>query len=344
MKHTIDLSAYQVRTDLAIDVLETVEEKKGMEVKEYNLNNIKVTKIVLDEDGSQTIHKKPGHYITIEFEDVSDYQNREEVKKVFANHLKELLKQCGINEDASCLIVGLGNEKSTPDALGPLTIHHVLVTNHLFMLGVPEEGFRPVSAIIPGVTGETGIETSDLLQSVIRDLKPDFVLAIDALASQAISRVNKTIQMSDTGIHPGSGVGNSRKEVSRDTVGVPVIAIGVPTVVDAVTVVSDTIAFMHRFYAFQKDFVKNPMSKMVTGGVNYLEKEVQLEEEEKKKLFGIIGNFNESEVKELIHEVLTPIGYNLMVTPKEVDFMIENLSDVIGNGINRALHENVNHI
>lgn len=341
MNHEIDLSKYKIRTDLAVEAIENQKDHTGIQKTIVEEDQIKITQITLDQSAATTIQKKQGDYITIEFKDVSDYHNREHVKQQFTKYLKQLLEQCQIQKDDRCLIVGLGNRKSTPDALGPLTIDQILVTSHLFLLDHPEEGFRPVSAITPGVMGETGIETSDIIQSIIQTTNPDFVIAIDALASQSITRINTTIQMSNTGIHPGSGIGNSRKELSKETLGIPVIAIGVPTVVDAVTVVSDTMQFLQKFYAFQKDFAKNPMQKMVFGPINYLKQEITVDEKEKKELFGILGNFNEEETKVLIDEVLTPIGYNLMVTPKEVDFVIENLSDVLGNGINAALHEKV---
>ena len=138
----------------------------------------------------------------------------------------------------------------TPDALGPIVVENVLVTRHLFQLQPEsvEEGFRPVSAIRPGVMGITGIETSDVIYGIIEKTNPDFVIAIDALAARSIERVNSTIQISDTGIHPGSGVGNKRKELSKATLGIPVIAIGVPTVVDAVSITSDTIDFILKHF------------------------------------------------------------------------------------------------
>ena len=248
-----------------------------------------------------------------------------------------------IKENNTCLVVGLGNSKSTPDSLGPLAISNILVTNHLFEIDSIDTGFRRVSAISPGVMGQTGIETSEIILSLIRTTRPDFVLVIDALASQSIERVNKTIQMTDTGIHPGSGVGNSRKEISKQIVGVPVIAIGVPTVVDAVTIVSDTINYMHKHYSYSKQNINNPMNKLLyNNSPNYLKKDINVNNEDKKVLLGIIGTLNEKEIKQLIFEVLTPIGYNLMVTPKEVDFVISRLSDIIGNGINEALHKRVN--
>lgn len=168
----------------------------------------------------------------------------------FAKEFSYFLEEVGVTKEASCLIVGLGNWNVTPDALGPIVVENVLVTRHLFQLQPEsvEEGFRPVSAIRPGVMGITGIETSDVIYGIIEKTKPDFVIAIDALAARSIERVNSTIQISDTGIHPGSGVGNKRKELSKETLGIPVIAIGVPTVVDAVSITSDTIDFILKHF------------------------------------------------------------------------------------------------
>ena len=339
MKHEIDLKNYQIRTDL---IVEQVTDENNVSTKVYDENGIKITTVEVDKNMSEQINKKVGDYVTIEFDDVTDSHNQEIVKKIFSEQLSEIIKKTKIKDSDKCLIIGLGNDKSTPDSLGPLTIDKVLVTNHLFMYGQVEEGFRSVSAIIPGVTGTTGIETSDLIKSIVNGIKPDFLIMIDALASQALDRVNKTIQISNTGIHPGSGVGNSRKEISKDTTGIPVIAIGIPTVVDAVTVVSDTINYMQKHYAFHKKFIKNPLSKLVSSTqINYLKKEVDIEKEDKINLLGIVGSLNEMEIKQLILEVLTPIGYNLMVTPKEVDFIVEKLATILGEGINISLHEKI---
>lgn len=338
MKHTIDLSKYQLRTDLAIEAAEN--EKIESEIKEYD--TIKVTKTHLNEEIAKKIGKQEGTYITIEFDDVTDYQNRNQVTQVFENTLKELLQELKIEENNTCLVIGLGNKKSTPDSLGPLSIDNILVTRYLFLYDNPEEGFRNVSAFIPGVTGTTGIETSDLIEAAIHSIHPDFLIVIDALASRSIERVNKTIQISDSGIHPGSGVGNARKEISRKKLGIPVIAIGIPTVVDAVTIVSDTIQYMHRHYAFHKNFSKNPMHNLtISSQMNYLKENVEIKEEDKRNLLGIIGSLTEDETKQLLSEVLTPIGYNLMVTTKEIDFLIENLSQILGKGINHALHKKI---
>lgn len=342
MSNQIDLSKYTLRTDLAIDVIS--DDLEGIESNVENFNDIKVTNVLVKEVGSKKINKKIGNYITIEFSDITDYNHSEALKEVFSKKLKCLLEKMKINSSASCLIIGLGNDKSTPDALGPLVINNILVTNHLFLYGDVEKGFRKVSAISPGVMGQTGIETSDLIKGIISSIDTDFIIVVDALASQSIERVNKTIQMTDTGIHPGSGIGNKRKEISSDTLKKPVIAIGVPTVVDAVTIVSDTINYMYKHYSYTKDNINKPSNRLITGGVNYLKKDVSVDNNLKQELFGVIGNLNDDEVKQLIFEVLSPIGYNLMVTPKEIDFEIEKLSDIIGNGINRALHDKVDNL
>lgn len=340
MNNEIDLSKYNLRTDLLV---ETIKDDENIKSDVQTIDEVKITRVFINEENEKKIGKKSGNYITIEFNDVTDYTNKEKVKKIFSEELKKLIKKLKIKEDAYCLIVGLGNDKSTPDSLGPLSINNIIVTSHLFELE-DIKGFMKVSAINPGVMGQTGIETSDIILSIVEKIKPDFLIVIDSLASGSIERVNKTIQMTDTGIHPGSGIGNSRKEISKEKINIPVIAIGIPTVVDANVIVSDTINYMYKHYAYNKEFMKNPMSKLTTSNVNYLKKDVTIDESDKKNLFGIIGTLSNNEFKELIYEVLTPIGYNMMVTPKEIDFVIEKLSDIIGNGINKALHKNVDNI
>lgn len=344
MSHEINLEKYELRTDL---VDEVIENKKINTIKTdiEEIDNIKVQNIYLDKENSKLINKKVGNYTTIMFNDITDYDNKEKVKNVFTNELKKIIEKLNLKENISALIIGLGNDKSTPDSLGPLSVNNIVVTNHLYMLDQLEDGFIPTSAFIPNVTGVTGIETSNLIKSVVKTVKPSVLIVIDSLASSSIDRVNKTIQITDTGIHPGSGVGNSRKEISFETIGIPVIAIGVPTVVDATVIVSDTINYMQKHYAFNKKFQNNPMSKLtISSNVNYLKSDINISLEDKKELLGLLGNFNDEEIRELIFEVLNPIGYNLMVTPKEIDFIIEKLSDIIGNGINRALHKKINNI
>lgn len=336
--HEIDLSKYKVRTDLAIESLEQ-ENLSFTDVKKYG--DITVTDVFVDQNLSIKLNKKKGTYVTIEFDDVTDHSNKLELEKIFSKCLKKLLKKEKISDEASCLILGLGNINSTPDSLGPKAVQNCLVTNHLFMYGSVEEGFRKVFAITPGVTGQTGIETSDLIKGIIDTVKPDFVIAIDSLASGSITRVNKTIQITNTGIHPGSGIGNHRKEISFETLGIPVIALGVPTVVDAVTIVGDTIHYMYEHITYTKMNMDKPSSKLAVKSPNYLDKDINVLDEDKKNIFGVMGSLNDEEVKQLIMEVLTPIGHNLMVTPKEIDFVIEILASIIGRGINISLHKKI---
>ena len=335
MNHEVDLKNNILRTDLAVELIEKAPTKQ--------IDDIKITNITLNKQEAKQINKKPGNYTTIEFEDVTDHTNNEKLKTVFAEELKKLLKLENIKETDMCLIIGLGNEKSTPDSLGPLTVSKTLVTNYLYLYNSLEEGFRRVCAISPGVMGETGIETSDLLKSIVNTIKPNFVITIDALAASSVERVNKAIQMTDSGINPGSGVGNKRKEISKETLGIPTIAIGIPTVVDAASIVSDTIKYLYEHFGYQTANINNPATKL-TANVNYLKlsKKFKINQEEKQKILGMVGTLSEEETKTLIYEILNPIGYNLMVTPKEEDFVIEKLSEVISKGLNIALHKNIN--
>ncbi len=335
MKHEIDLSNYEIRTDLAID--EAGNQSKQERILE---DNITVTKMILSKEEANVIDKKKGSYVTIKFLDIKYTQNRQKVEAAVVKQLRQLLEEMGMTKNSVILVVGLGNDKSTPDALGPLAIEEVIVTRHLYEIGDVDPRFRNVAAISPGVMGETGIETIAVIKGVVDEVKPDFILVIDALKSSSISRVNKTIQITDTGIHPGSGVGNKRKEISKETIGVPVIAIGIPTVVDLVTVVSDTVKFMHQHFSYTKSNHKKPSSKLVVSGtVNYLEKEVTASPEDKVELLGLLGYLTEEELKQLFIEVLTPVGYNLIVTPKEIDFLIKKQSQMLASSLNQVLHQ-----
>ena len=342
MGHEINLGKYQIRTDLAIEAIGGVKEKDKVRSTVEQDGEIEITDVVIENDGGKEIGKKDGRYITVEFGDITDHDNRMKVKQVVGKQLLKLLDTIQVTEDSSCLVIGLGNAASTPDALGPMVTGKVLVTNHLFEYGEVEEGFRPVATLTPGVMGQTGIETIDLIEGLVNQVHPDFIIVVDALASQSIDRVNHTVQMTDTGIHPGSGVGNHRKEVSKEILGVPVIAIGVPTVVDAVTIVSDTIKYMQKHFSYIKRHMNDPVMKLTPATqINPKGEETEMSQNDKENLFGLLGTLSKIETKQLIFEVLTPIGYNLIVTPKEVDFVMDHLTEVISGAINRALHKNV---
>lgn len=334
MNKDIDLSKYEIRTDLTIDLLD--KKIKGVKYKTTKSKNIKVTEVNLDEIND--LNKKKGKYITLEFEDITDSDNLSDVVKVLTRELKKMIK---IDKDSFGLVIGLGNSKSTPDSLGPLTIDNLIVTNHIYLLDELSDNYSRIAAFTPGVMGETGIEASDIISSVVDKIHPSYLIVIDSLASNSIERLNKTIQITDTGIHPGSGIGNKRKEISSDILNIPVIAIGVPTVVDAAVIVSNTINFIHKNYAFNKNYLKSSKSKLTFNNVNYLSKEIKENIKEKKELLGLIGTLTEEELQILIYEVLNPIGYNLMVTPKEIDFIIYKLAKAISSSINNTVH-NIN--
>ena len=333
MNKEVDLSKYQIRTDLTIDELGQTTKLKGVNIKKKRMKNINVTEVLLDENND--LERKKGKYITLEFNDITDSENADNVSDVLVEVLNDLIK---IEKDSYGLVVGLGNDKSTPDSLGPLTIENIIVTNHIFLLDELSDNYKRLSAINPGVMGETGIETSDIIESVVKKIKPDYLIVIDSLASKSIERLNKTIQITDTGIHPGSGIGNKRKEISYETLNIPVIAIGVPTVVDAAVIVSDTINFIYKNYEFNKSYGNDPKSKLTFNNVNYLDKEIIEDQEEKQKLLGLVGTLNENELETFIYEVLNPTGYNFMVTPKEIDFIVKKLSVIISESINKTIH------
>lgn len=340
MKSEKDLKKYQIRTDLIVDIFDSTLVNDDIVVDKRIEENIAVLDVTIKNDKNK-LGKKKGKYITISYEDVTDKVNRKHLEKVLIDEIKRMLAVLNIKEEDKCLIVGLGNHTSTPDSLGPKTVYNILVTRYLYEIENIEvdKNYRNVSSFIPGVTGNTGIESSDIILGIIEKTHPDFLIVIDALASSSMDRVNKTIQMTDTGIHPGSGVYNNRKELSYETLGIPVISIGVPTVIEAFVLVSDTIQYLLKHFSYnKKNFSKNKLIPVTLR--NYKEHKTELTEEEKVKLLGNIGILSEEEIRELIFEVLTPIGYNMMVTPKEIDFVIDKTSELLADAINKSLHKN----
>ncbi len=239
------------RTDLALEVRETFEdddvEIEGVSLKEDydDETNICVTTVVIkDKKGSLAMRKPIGTYITIEAPrlDENDESYQEPVSKEIASNLEKLIDK---TKHKNVLVAGLGNREVTPDALGPEVVDNLFITRHLIKEYGQEfqtqNNLVNVSAISPGVMGQTGMETSEIIKSIVKETTPDLVIVIDALASRSVKRLNTTVQITDTGICPGSGVGNNRQEISKESLGIDVIALGVPTVVDAVTIVSDTM-------------------------------------------------------------------------------------------------------
>lgn len=320
----IDLSKYHIRTDLIIENDEATHNTKSIE-------GIEVTSSIKD-----------GNYITISFEDITNFESRERVGKVLEKVLKEILEKNKIKEEDECLIIGLGNIKSTPDSLGVKVVEDILVTKHLFKYGNVKKGIRKVSSFTPGVMANTGLESSNIIKAIIKEEQPKFIIVIDALASLSIDRINKTIQITDTGIHPGSGIGNNRKEISLKTLGIPVIAIGVPTVVTSTTIVYDTIEYLFKHISYIKD--NESINKLTfTKSKNYKNKikDKKLTKEEENTLLGLFGSLNNQEKRSLINEVLTDTNLDLIVTPSEIDFLIDKLSNLIACAINNSLHKEI---
>ena len=339
MKNRIDLSKYQVRTDLIIENIDKDLNKDNINTKVIN-DDLKVTTINVDDKLMGKLNKKVGTYITIEFEDITNHEDRVMVEELFVEQVRLLIDKLEIKDDDTCLVLGLGNKNSTADSLGPLVVDKILVTRHLFELGTNvKEGIRSVAAISPGVMATTGIETYDVIISIIDKIKPKFLIVIDSLASSSIDRINKTIQLTDTGIHPGSGVGNNRREISLDTIGIPVIAIGVPTVVESTIIVNDTINYLFKHLSYIKNNYQ--MNKLIfTHNKDYLDNvSDDLSLDEKKEISGMLGELSEEDKRNLISEVLTSLDYNMIVTPKEIDFLIDNLGKVLAKGIDKSLHK-----
>lgn len=309
---------YNFRTDLALerrDIYKKVnklQEIDGVESTEEDINeNIKVSRVkIANENGEKALGKAIGNYVTIDVKKLK-IAGEEEIQKTSEVLSNELQKMIDLHTDkqGEILIVGLGNIYVTPDALGPKVINEIDVTRHVikYLPQYVEEGTRPVSAISPGVLGTTGIETVEILKGIVDNVKPKLLIVIDALASRSIDRISSTIQISDTGIVPGAGVGNTRQEISQNSLGIPVVAIGIPTVVELATLVSDGIDIF----------------------INRLQEKAESNE--------YLNKLQQNDKYEEVKEALNVGEYNMIVTPKEIDDLIENMKDIVARGINFAV-------
>ncbi len=290
---------------------------QGILVEQDGDQEVAITRIhVNTPEGEQSVGKPMGTYITLDIPKIRE-KSRDLYEKSCRMLARELEGLVHLNKNETVLVVGLGNWNVTADALGPKVAQYVLVTCHIYEF-LPEEvndTERPVCAISPGVLGITGIETGHIIKGIVDNVKPSLVIAVDALASRNMNRVNASIQLANTGIAPGSGVGNKRAALNRETLGVPVIAIGVPTVVDAATMASDVL-----------DLVMDSMMQQAGAGSEFYKMISQIDREDKYRM---------------IIELLEPYSGNLVVTPKDTDEIVEYLSKLVANGINMALHENI---
>ena len=310
---------FNFRTDLANerrDIYKKVNsienEINGIESTKEEINdNISVERVkITNEAGAKAIGKPQGNYITIDIKKLKIAQDEdiEKSAETLANELTKII-DAHVDKQGEILVVGLGNIYVTPDALGPKVINEIDVTRHIinYLPQYVEEGTRMVSAISPGVLGTTGIETLEILKGIVDNIHPKLVIVIDALASRSIERISSTVQISDTGIVPGAGVGNKRAEISQTTLGIPVIAIGIPTVVETAVLVNDCLDLF--ITKLQQEAKSNEYLNQLKDGDNYEE----------------------------IKEALVPNDYNLIVTPKEIDDLIENMKDIVSKGINLSM-------
>lgn len=320
------LRNYSVRTDLALEEKERFEsddvEIQGVVLEEdYDEEQeLKVTRVeIRTENGAKTMGKPVGTYLTLETPNLAipDEETHMNISARLCGYIGELIrKNTEEKDDLSVLVVGLGNRNVTPDALGPYVADHLSVTRHIvkeygkYAMGVDHANL--ISAIVPGVMGQTGMESTEIVRGIVNEIHPDLVIAVDALAARNSKRLNRTVQIADTGIHPGSGVGNHRSGLTEETLGVPVIGIGVPTVVDAATIVNDT---MENFIA-------------------------ALETSDSLKGVGeVLRSYNAGEKYEFVKELIAPHLNGMFVTPKDVDEMIHHISHTISEALNMLFSE-----
>ena len=310
---------YNFRTDLASERRDIYKkannmenEIDGIESEQEDVNeNLKIERVfITNENGEKAIGKPKGTYVTIDIKKLklATDDDIQKASEILTSELKKILEK-HVDKKDEILVLGLGNIYVTPDSLGPKVINEIDVTRHLFkyLPQYVDENTRNVCAIAPGVLGTTGIETLEILKGVVDNVKPKLVIVIDSLASRSIERISTTIQISDTGIVPGAGVGNTRAEISQNTIGVPVIAIGIPTVVETAVLVNDCLDI-------------------------FIDK---LQDEAKSNDY--LNNLKQEDNYEQIKDALIPSDYNMIVTPKEIDDLIENMKDVVARGINFAM-------
>ena len=313
------LGKFSIRTDLALEAKESYEqdnvEIRGVRIEklEDEEKEIQTTTVVIEtENGAKAMGKPVGTYITLEAPNMSipDEDYHREISKELAVHLKKLMGE----EEQSVLIVGLGNRDVTPDALGPYVVKNINITRHVIReygkASMDEERVNQVSGIVPGVMAQTGMETLEIIRGVVEETQPQLVVVVDALAARSTKRLNRTIQITDTGINPGSGVGNHRNGINEQVLGVPVIAIGVPTVVDAATIVNDTMESL----------------------IESMDSSSHI-----KNLGGALGTLSRAEKHQMIRELISPHLNSMFVTPKDIDATVKRISYTISEGLNMAL-------
>lgn len=344
---------HAVRTDLALEAHQVIAkgspapEIPGVVMEEEDLGFAKLNRVFVETDeGARLMGKGKGRYVTLQVPELQgrDRELERKISRALAGEIEALLSRIGVGEGDTVLCVGLGNWNATPDNVGPLTISKLLVTRHLHQYNVLSEEIlsrmRPVAALSPGVLGLTGVETAEIVRGVVERIQPAAVICIDALASMSVDRIGKTFQIADVGINPGSGVGNKRVGLNEETLGVPVLVVGVPTVIYATTIVSDA---MERLSAGGAAWpgapsATAPAAPAMTDGAGPRLDPARID------VRGAGASFappTPAARKEFIRQVLGPSMGSLIVTPKEVDVLVESVSDILADSLNEALHPGV---
>ncbi|NLM41333.1 MAG: GPR endopeptidase [Firmicutes bacterium] len=339
---------YHIRTDLALESHQAVIEREGppelpgVQVHTEEEPGITLTRIVVENDlGARLMGKAPGNYSTIQAAGLREHNRdvHERTAQLLAKEIEWFFEQSQVGAEDSVLVVGLGNWNATPDSLGPKVLENLMVTRHLLEMSPPElrQGLRPVAALAPGVLGLTGIETGEIIMGVVERMGAKAVICVDALASRSVDRLCSTIQISDTGIHPGAGVGNRRLAINKETLGIPVIAIGVPTVVHAVTIISDALNLLD-----SGSQAPSGAGDGTPGRTQFkIDPQTLLNPEQAQNPASNPGPVPDR--RQLISQVLDPYFGSMIVTPKEIDLLIDEVADVVTGGLNTAFHEGVSY-
>lgn len=314
---------YPIRTDLALESQERLKDRggvKGVDFREEErADGVMVSTVIIQtENAAHAMGRPKGRYVTIEAPQMAEEDEgyHREISLELAKIIRRMLPEGLVQEyelehlsrglEVSVLVVGLGNREVTPDALGPRVVDNLFITRHIMnefgRYAFSDEDVSKISGIVPGVMAQTGMECVEILRGVVKETNPDLVITVDALAARNVKRLGRTIQLTDTGITPGSGIGNHRNAINRESIGVPVISLGVPTVVDAATIVADAMTSLIHAMSLSD-----------------------------------LQKLDERERQELARELLSPQLNGLFVTPKNIDDSIKQLSFLISEGLNVAL-------
>lgn len=318
------MKKYYIRSDLALESLVYAKEKEDYHRTCEEIHNIKIETFEILRKNNLYPHEV-GKYIEISFE---DYLNMDEVIKQCSNRLKDLITSMTKKIDPLIMVIGLGNDTLTSDAIGPRSVKYIKATHHLPLEERHEKQLYDYICITPNVMAKTGVETADYIRSLKDEFKPDILIVIDALCAKSYKKVCKVIQMNNVGIYPGSGIGNHRKAISHLTMDVPVIAIGVPTVIHVSSLVSEVFDIMESY--FHESL--NPSHLLKIG--KRKKYQGRLTDDQRKLIMGELGKLDENQRQQLFFEILSPLENQMILCDKSIDFDLEMLSKLLSQSIN----------